>query len=118
MRVVGLLGTRAIVQLGERRAARPAAACRKGSPTSRSFISARSDSRRGARGGRRFHTLTPVRVYLRVGVPLTELLQSTLHELQHVADAPFPALSPADRERRAEAFVVEAMSRWPARNPS
>jgi hypothetical protein len=62
--------------------------------------------------GKCFHTVRPVRVFLRAGMDLPQLLRTTLHELQHVADAAHPDLWSEEREARAERFVRSAMARW------
>src|SRR5262245_46810536 len=62
--------------------------------------------------GMTFHTLRPVRVYLRSGLDLSQLTRTALPELQNVVDAAHPNLSPDEREDRAEEFVRTAMARW------
>ena len=54
-------------------------------------------------------SLAHVRIFLRNDLGPRCTYETTLHELQHVADAPrFDELSPAERERRAEAFAASA----------
>ncbi len=63
----------------------------------------------GLRGATYRHE-KPVRVWIQVGHSDADLTATTLHELQHVVDSEDPALSEAERERRAEQFVVRALA--------
>lgn len=60
--------------------------------------------------GATFRLERPVRVWLKRGFSDADLFATALHELQHVVDADDPDLDEAEREVRAEQFVIRALA--------
>jgi len=60
--------------------------------------------------GHCFHFRRPVAVYVLADLTPEQVVETVLHELQHVADSGDAEMPPDEREERAEAFTLRALA--------